>query len=199
MSTIGANSWATLYAPVALSIPTGVTAYTGALNDDNTWLTLTAVEGDVIPANTAVILEGTQGGSQNFTITTTETTIDGNALAGTVATIQASGVEGTIYTLQQKKETVNGVEEYKDYVVFGIYANEDNSVPNLKGFRAYLPISTANPTESIGIRFEGTTDIEHSEIRNQHSEMIFDLMGRRVEAITKGGIYIVNGKKVVVK
>ncbi len=29
--------------------------------------------------------------------------------------------------------------------------------------------------------------------------MIFDLLGRRVEAITKGGIYIVNGKKVVVK
>ena len=70
---------------------------------------------------------------------------------------------------------------------------------NLKGFSVYLELPDDTPTGAINIRFEGTTDIEHSEIRNQHSEMIFDLLGRRVEAITKGGIYIVNGKKVVVK
>lgn len=204
LATIGGNSWATLYAPVALSIPTGVTAYTGTgtLKDDNnnTWLTLTPVVGGVIPAETAVILKGSQGGAHNFTKTTTETTIDGNVLAGTVATKVAPKDEGTIYTLQreQEKDENGNVVGYLNSVVFGIYANEDNSVPNLNGFRAYLPLNETS-ANSISIRFEGTTDIEHSEIRNQHSEMIFDLLGRRVEAITKGGIYIVNGKKVVVK
>lgn len=40
------------------------------------------------------------------------------------------------------------------------------------------------------------TSIEVSEIRNQRSEIIYDLTGRRVEKATKG-IYIVGGKKVL--
>ena len=42
------------------------------------------------------------------------------------------------------------------------------------------------------------TGVEKSEIRNEKSEMIFDLTGRRVEKMEKG-IYIVNGRKVIVK
>ena len=45
------------------------------------------------------------------------------------------------------------------------------------------------------------TDIEKSEIKNQKSEMIFDLQGRRVldtENLKVGGVYIINGKKTVV-
>ena len=45
---------------------------------------------------------------------------------------------------------------------------------------------------------EGTTGIENSELINQKSEIIYDLQGRRVAQPTKG-IYIVNGKKVIVK
>lgn len=195
--------YATLYSPVQLALSFGrVKAYTGTVNRD--WLTLN--EKDVIPANEGVVLELQEGaqienGCVFLEVTGSGETVEGNALKGTLATKAAPTNEGTIYTLQreQEKDENGNVVGYLNSVVFGIYANEDNSVPNLKGFRAYLPISTANPTESISIRFEGTTDIEHSEIRNQHSEMIFDLLGRRVEAITKGGIYIVNGKKVVVK
>ena len=40
------------------------------------------------------------------------------------------------------------------------------------------------------------TGIEHSELNTQHSAVIYDLSGRRVEKAVKG-IYIVNGKKVV--
>ena len=40
--------------------------------------------------------------------------------------------------------------------------------------------------------------IDNSEIRNHKSEIIYDLMGRRVEKAEKG-IYIVGGKKVVIK
>ncbi|MBR3907929.1 MAG: hypothetical protein IKJ61_07495 [Bacteroidaceae bacterium] len=46
--------------------------------------------------------------------------------------------------------------------------------------------------------FTGTTGIEKVEIRNEKSE-IYDLTGRRVENITAPGIYIVGGKKVLVK
>ena len=55
-------------------------------------------------------------------------------------------------------------------------------------------------TRSIGIRFDdgdGTTDIEDAEIRNQKSEVVYDLMGRRVASPKKGELYIINGKKVI--
>ena len=43
--------------------------------------------------------------------------------------------------------------------------------------------------------------IEQSEIINQKSEMIFDLSGRKMldSENLKGGIYIVGGRKVVIK
>lgn len=46
--------------------------------------------------------------------------------------------------------------------------------------------------------FTGATGIEKVEIRNEKSE-IYDLTGRRIETITVPGIYIVDGKKVLVK
>mgnify|MGYP003299989450 CR=1 FL=1 len=46
--------------------------------------------------------------------------------------------------------------------------------------------------------FTGVTGVEKVEIRNEKSE-IYDLTGRRVESITAPGIYIVDGKKMLVK
>ena len=43
----------------------------------------------------------------------------------------------------------------------------------------------------------GTTVVEEVVLDAQEAEAIFDLMGRRVETMTKGEIYIVNGKKVI--
>ena len=65
---------------------------------------------------------------------------------------------------------------------------------------AWLP--TINEASSIDLRFddgEGTTGMENLEIRNQESELIYDLMGRRIAQPVKGSIYIVNGRKVVSK
>ena len=65
--------------------------------------------------------------------------------------------------------------------------------------KAYLYVPAANGAASYSFRFEGgTTGIENVEVENE-VEAIYDLTGRRVEAITAAGIYIVNGKKVLVK
>ena len=45
---------------------------------------------------------------------------------------------------------------------------------------------------------EGETSVENSQLTTNHSQLIYDLMGRRVEKMEKG-IYIVNGRKVLVK
>ena len=80
----------------------------------------------------------------------------------------------------------------------------------LGAFRFYLKVdsrneNTAAAAQSIKMRIVGeygkdddTTGVEKSEIRNEKSEIIYDLQGRRVENPTKG-IYIVNGRKLLIK
>ena len=76
----------------------------------------------------------------------------------------------------------------------------------LNPFRAYLTIIPRSGTpvnapalRCIGIRVkgEGTTGIEHSETGNHGSASVYDRMGRRVREPQTGGVYVVNGKKMV--
>ena len=46
---------------------------------------------------------------------------------------------------------------------------------------------------------EATTGVDEMKEQRAESKEIYDLTGRRVEAITAPGIYIVGGKKVLVK
>ena len=70
----------------------------------------------------------------------------------------------------------------------------------IKGFRGYFtPKGTENAAMSFSFRMgdEETTLIDNSLINNSQT-VVYDLMGRRVDNPTKG-VYIVNGKKTVIK
>jgi len=70
----------------------------------------------------------------------------------------------------------------------------------MKGFRAYFTGIPANATARLS--FDETTSIgEELRVKSEEfatSSEFFDLQGRRVAHPTKG-LYIVNGRKVVVK
>lgn len=61
-----------------------------------------------------------------------------------------------------------------------------------------VPVGEFDPTEALKAFESEDTGIENPEFNNQKSELIYDLTGRRVEKATKG-IYIVGGKKVVIR
>jgi hypothetical protein len=67
--------------------------------------------------------------------------------------------------------------------------------------KAYLPMSNTDGAASYSFRFgEGTTGV--GEVEGESGNVkgeIYDLTGRRVEAVTAPGIYIVGGKKILVK
>ena len=180
--TVSAAGYATLYAPVALTVPSGVKAYTAAINGE--WATLTDVNG-VIPANTGVVLEGE--GNYIFAIAEDAQPIEGNALRGSVATTYYTEA-GTYYALAMVD---NVVGFYKDEFNNNRFQNNSH-----KAYLYVAPEAAAN-VACYSFRFDGTTGIENVEGQSEGTA-IYDLMGRRVENPTRG-IYVINGKKVLVK
>ena len=71
----------------------------------------------------------------------------------------------------------------------------------VRTFADGITVSSVAATMRVFIRDldEGTTAIEGVENESEQTTTVYDLQGRRVMDTAKSGIYIVNGKKVVVK
>ena len=197
--TVGEAGYATLYLGYNAAIPAidgedcGV--FTAAIVDG--YAAMTKVEG-VLPANTAVIVKAVAGSKYNFKYATGEAaTIENNELKGT--TINANITEDA-YVLGYINVAEEGEEERKEV---GLYTATKNKLDGTawlnNAFKAYLPMTDGMNAASYSFRFgEGTTGVENVEVESGVN-VIYDLTGRRVEAITASGIYIVNGKKTLVK
>ena len=189
---VSAAGYATLYAPVALTLPAeGLKAYTVTVNGESAMLN--EIEGGVIPANTGVVLEG--AGDYTLTVGGEATAVEGNDLLGTVA---ASYVTDAAYVLGYINVAEEGQPENKQVGFYTATKNQQGNTSWLNnGFKAYLP---KNQGASLALRFNfgETTGIEGVIENTNANAVIFDLSGRRVAKMQKG-IYIVNGKKVYVK
>ncbi len=193
--TIGEVGYSTLYLGCAVTVPAGVKAY--PVTVDGEW----AVFGEAlttIPANTGVIIAGENGeaataGTYQFSYAAPVDAIDGNQLQG--STIDTY-VEGAAYVLADGN---NGVGFYKTILNKNATGGEADTHFLNNANKAYLEVPAAEGVACYSFRFgEGTTGVEKVEIRNENGE-IFDLTGRKVNSITAPGIYIVGGKKVLVK
>ena len=61
-----------------------------------------------------------------------------------------------------------------------------------------VPAAVANNAK--GFRFDGVTDgIDGVSMDSNKAQVIYNINGQRVANMSKAGLYIVNGKKVVVK
>ena len=177
--------WATLYLGYNVIIPEDVNCY--VIDEiDGAVVNLNQVEG-VLPANTAVIIEAEEG-EYTFEVTE-ETAAVENVMEGT---LKNEYITKDAYVLGE----VDGIVGLcKADMKGGVWLNNAN--------KAYLPASAvpaaAQGAASFSFRFgEGTTGIENVEVENA-VKAIYDLTGRKVEAITAPGIYIVNGVKRVVR
>ena len=183
--------WATKYFGESVYVPAGVNAYiiTGAADG---YVTKEQIaEGEVIPANTGVLLENE--GEHNFAKTVSYSyTLAGNLMNGSV---ENAYVEGTAYVLADGE---NGVGFYLAELNKNATGGEgDTHFLNNAG-KAYFTLPAAeNAVAFYGFDWAGTTGVENVEVENA-SNVIYDLTGRRVE-VAERGIYIINGKKVLVK
>ena len=188
---------ATYFSEAAISIPAELGAevyYASGINEAG-YMGLEPIEGIVYPETGIVVRFET---NEDITFAPeivspgTATAPEGNLLKGTT------------------KKTLITKEAGKAYYALGLVegevgfynaANGENTTEFYNNaFKAYLEMPESNGSATYyGFEWDGTTGINEVKGENAEVDAIYDLTGRRVEEITAPGIYIVNGKKVLVK
>ena len=176
--TITAAGWASFSSASALDFTkTDVTAYIAKSNGGTSSVTLTEIA--KVPASTGIVV---------------------NAPAGTYAIPVLTGdADATTGNLLKPWLTAGtpGDAEYYTLAVDG--ANpifKKSSGGTLAAGKAYLVMPGAGAPE-LGVDFGGTTGINAIQKQAENGEY-YNLAGQRVAQPTKG-LYIVNGKKVILK
>lgn len=209
--------YTTLYVDFPFQIKGDVKAYTiegvEAKNADGYYFAKVkklAQQGDVVPAQTAVVLEcnSTNPADNQLLPTGDETPVtSNNRLCGTFFGEAINGLTvkdgaGNDYNVMHDNIRAFNINTADSRNPIGFYKVKSN-VTNIPGNKAFLVLTNAEAqAKGFVLEFEdgGTTGIETIENSKNSTEdgVYYDLQGRRVENPTRG-VYIVNGKKVVIK
>lgn len=196
---IGKGGYGTFSWPVALDFSgSGIEVYVGT-DYANGWLQLEPLTDGKVPANTGVLLKGEANATVNpQTTTESVATPAQNQLLNTAAETVTS--DGSIYALATKTAGT------------GLYRVNDGVV--VPKYKAYLQLPQTDAREAV---FFGDGDSEATGISLKapsdspmgEREVWYDLQGRKINVNVNvnvndngqlaKGIYIINGKKTVVK
>lgn len=168
------------------------TVYTVGVSDNK--LSLYEVKGNQVPANTGVLVQSDNENVMYFYIESAPA-IEGNLLRASVTEQTTTGADDTkeykYYMLSYNKDNEN----------LGFYWGEnDGAAFTSKAGRAYLAVEKTN--EVAAVKGFSLSDMETgiSQVCGSAANkgVIYDLQGRRVERAVRG-LYIMNGRKVMVK
>lgn len=187
------EGFGTFYTDKNYVLPQGLTAFGYTSIDGNNTLTKSVeyVAGDIVPANTAVVVKGAKGSYNYYNTEETATkTIEKNLLKGV--------------TTDTKIEAKSGVKRYiltrADDGILAFYRTNSGNI-NVKANRAYLEVPTAMAVASFSL--EGSATGINNVVTTAAKQGIYTISGVRLNATTTkelpAGIYIVDGKKVIVK
>ena len=209
--------YTTLYVDFPFQIKGDVKAYTiegvEAKNADGYYFAKVkklAQQGDVVPAQTAVVLECNStnpADNQLLPQGDEEFNPSNNRLCGTFFGATINGLTVKDGTGTERNVTHDNIRAFNINTAdsrnpIGFY-KLNNTVTTIPGNKAFLVLTNAEAqAKGFVLEFEdgGTTGIETIENSKHSTEdgVYYDLQGRRVENPTRG-VYIVNGKKVVIK
>lgn len=199
--TITTARYGTYYTEDAFVMPEGVTGYTITSADGKTLnFNGNYVAGKTVPAKTALLLKADEkpAADKNFTYTivnSDEVAPTDNLLHGSVAET-TTNVEGAKAYYKLASDPTEGLGFY--------YGAEKGGAFKNGAHKAYLAVMNTGMSQMRGFSFDSmTTGINHVVANAEHakSTVIYDLNGRRVNSLNAAakGVYIVNGKKVIVK
>ena len=191
--TVPASGVGTFSSEVNIHLPEGLNAhYCKTYIAERSAIKVVNISGNVVPANTGVLLSGTPG--ETFTLTATNKVADnmvGNELVAVTESKHINAVDGDYTNFIMKGGKFEKVLE------------EDESVM-MPAHRAYLPLLTSEVANAkfVGIIWDDDTvtglDGIPTDDRRYGDGITYNLQGQKVVNLTRG-IYIINGKKVVIK
>ncbi|MDD7079153.1 MAG: sialidase family protein [Prevotella sp.] len=210
--SFSASDYGTIYMPKAYTMPQGVkggmvtSTQQGSIAIDYCYQS-----GDVVPANTALLLSSTQGTIKELPLV--------NATAQTMAFANKAEEVVTNYlhgTTTDELTSVNGNDNYSFYKlsydtlnehknVIGFYWGKENGAAfKNKAYKAFLAIPQAQAaSQARGFSLtEGTvTGINTAASANQATNAMYDLQGRRITRLPNTGIYVGSDHKkhIIVK
>ncbi len=185
LNTVDGVSYASAYLPFPVR---GEGIYTGTINGDGSSLNMTAQTG-VVPAETGIVIKSPYA-TATLTIGGTPTTISENSLTGSLTALTGNL---TSYLVLGVGNDNSGIGFFKP----------SESLTTIAANKAYLRAEAVpNALGALAMNFGGEatgvgTVITENGI--QSNAPVFDLSGRRVMQTVKGGLYIQNGKKFIVK
>ncbi|MBF1595094.1 MAG: hypothetical protein HXO27_05230 [Prevotella sp.] len=209
--------YTTLYVDFPFTIKGDVVAYTiegvNAKNASGYYFAKVkklAGKNDTVPAQTPVVLECSStnpADNQLLPVGEELTEISDNRLCGIFFGAKLEGFEakdgaGKSHFVTRDNIRAFNINTADSRNPIGFY-KLNNTVTTIPGNKAFLVLTNAEAqAKGFVLEFEdgGTTGIETIENSRHSTEdgVYYDLQGRRVENPTRG-VYIVNGKKVVIK
>ena len=192
-STLGTNGYGTFASPYALdlaNLPAGLTAYKAAVS--GTTVTFTPVT-EAVQANTGLLLKG--DASETYSI---PVTISGADISGTNEFMVNTA--GTVFNAEDVDADSYYFGLIKNTLTFGVFDPTAVAIPADKAYLKVLKTSIdESPSRALTIKFgDEETGIKSVQGSGVTVNGYYNLSGQRVSQPTKG-LYIVNGKKVIIK
>lgn len=158
----------------------------------------TEVVGYYVPSKTGVLVYTTDENLKYYEVE--NKTVP--ALKADVNMLQPAPTEGGLFTATEGYKYYKlAYDDYDKQEGLGFYwGAPDGGAFYVKAGTAYLAVLKANAADAKGFTLNGeATDIEGVNANVENAKAIYNLNGQRVASMAKPGLYIVNGKKMVVR
>lgn len=185
LNTLGSKSYATTYLPFGVSAVKDAKAYSAATPaDGQTVMTETAN----FAKETGVLLVSDEAADKAvLTIGDVEGATNTSALKGTLLAKDITGAQAKYLVFGKNKANETEVGFFEP----------STTVTSIPANRAFFADAEGS---AIALNFGNVTAVNNVVAGNANANApIFDLSGRRVVKAVKGGLYIQNGKKYIVK
>ena len=201
LKAVGDANYATLYLPFDVKTDADTKAYYIPTVTSG-YAYLREVTDNEIPARTAVILINETSTAATFTVANDlyqQVSESDNHLKGTLSAMNLDLGDATPYYSLGKKN---------DAIGFYKFDKNGTTTITLGANKAYLDTTApGGSVKGFTLAFDTETSITETTQKTKTAEGVFDLSGRRisvssassVSSVLPKGIYIVNGRKVVVK
>lgn len=154
------------------------------------------VKGYYVPAQTGVLVNClAETATYYFPKTEQTVTLPANQL-------KPAPADGRAFTAETGYKYYKlAYDNYTAQTGLGFYWGAENAGAfKVKPGTAYLAVPTSEANNAKGFAFDGeTTGVENVNVAVNQNKTIYNLNGQRVSNMSQAGLYIVNGKKVVIR